>query len=92
VTKAEFVDLLARDNRFSSKKEAAEALEAVLEAVGGVLGRGESITFTGFGKFSVSERSARQGVNPRTKERITIPAGRVPKFAAGAALKARVRA
>ena len=55
------------------------------------LARGESVSFTGFGKFSVAERGPRQGVNPRTGERITIAGGRVPKFSAGAALKSRVK-
>ena len=91
MTKAEFVDRLASDGRIGSRKAASEAVEAVLDAVGDALARGESVNFTGFGKFSVSERSPRQGVNPRTRERITIPGGRVAKFSPGAALKGRVR-
>ena len=91
MTKAEFVDRLARDGRIGSKKAAAETVEAVLDAIGGALATGESVNFTGFGKFSVAERGPRQGVNPRTRERITIPGGRVPKFSAGAGLKARVK-
>ena len=50
-----------------------------------------TVNFTGFGKFSVNERGPRQGVNPRTGERITIPGGKVPKFSAGAGLKAAVK-
>jgi DNA-binding protein HU-beta len=91
LTKAEFIDLVARDERVGSKKAAGDAVEAVLEALTATLGRGEDVSFTGFGKFSVSERGPRQGVNPRTGERITIPGGRVPKFSAGAALKSRVK-
>ena len=49
------------------------------------------MSFTGFGKFSPQQRAARQGVNPRTGERITIRASRVPKFSAGAGLKAKVK-
>ena len=63
----------------------------MLDAITGALASGESVNFTGFGKFSVAERGPRQGVNPRTRERITIPGGRVPKFSAGAGLKARVK-
>jgi DNA-binding protein HU-beta len=63
----------------------------MLDAITGALAGGESVNFTGFGKFSVAERGPRQGVNPRTRERITIPGGRVPKFSAGAGLKARVK-
>jgi nucleoid DNA-binding protein len=49
------------------------------------------VNFTGFGKFSVAERGPRQGVNPRTGERITIAGGKVPKFSAGAGLKTKVK-
>lgn len=91
MTKGEFVDLVARDDRIGSKKQAGEAVEAVLDGIGGALERGEDVNFTGFGKFHVAERGPRQGVNPRTGERITIPGGRVPRFSAGAALKSRVK-
>jgi DNA-binding protein HU-beta len=91
LTKAEFVDQLARDERIGSKKTAADAVEAVLETISSALASGESVNFTGFGKFSVAERGPRQGVNPRTGERITIAGGRVPRFSAGAALKSRVK-
>jgi len=51
---------------------------------------GDSVTFTGFGKFSTSRRAARQGVNPRTGEKVWINAATVPKFSAGTGLKQRV--
>jgi DNA-binding protein HU-beta len=89
LTKAEFVDRIAGD--FESKKAAADAVDALLEGIESALARGEDINFTGFGKFSVADRAPRQGVNPRTRERITIAGGRVPKFSAGAGLKARVK-
>ncbi len=91
MTKGEFVDLLASDERIGNKKAAAESVEAVLDTIASALSRGDDVNFTGFGKFSVAERSPRQGVNPRTRERITIPGGRVPRFSAGAALKSRVK-
>jgi DNA-binding protein HU-beta len=91
LTKTEFVELLARDGRIGSKKAASETVEAVLETITSALARGESVSFTGFGKFSVADRGPRQGVNPRTGERITIAASRVPRFSAGAALKSRVK-
>lgn len=91
MTKAEFIELLARDHRLNKKKDAADSLEAVLDAITQVLAGGGDVTFTGFGKFSVAERGPRQGVNPRTGERITIAGGRVPKFSAGAGLKGRVK-
>ncbi|MGB2850646.1 MAG: HU family DNA-binding protein [Solirubrobacterales bacterium] len=91
MTKAEFIDKVAADERVGSKKAAGDAVEAVLDAIRDSLSRGEDVNFTGFGKFSVNERSARQGVNPRTGDRITIPAGKVPKFSAGAGLKNAVK-
>ncbi|MEK6326607.1 MAG: HU family DNA-binding protein [Actinomycetota bacterium] len=91
MTKSEFVDRLARDGRIGSKKDAADAVEAVLDGIADSLRGGDSVNFTGFGKFSVAERGPRQGVNPRTGERITIAGGRVPKFSAGAGLKSKVK-
>jgi DNA-binding protein HU-beta len=89
MTKAEFIDRIA-DN-LGSKKEASDAVEAVLDGIVDSLKAGDEVNFTGFGKFSVNERGPRQGVNPRTGERITIPGGKVPKFSAGAALKNAVK-
>ncbi len=89
MTKAEFVDKIA--DQFQSRKAAGDAVDAVLDGITETLAGGEQINFTGFGKFSVAERGPRQGVNPRTGERITIAGGRVPKFSAGAGLKQRVK-
>ena len=89
MTKAEFVDRIAP--QFPNKKAAADAVDTVLEGIAASLAGGEEVSFTGFGKFSVAERGARQGVNPRTGERITIAAGKAPKFSAGAGLKSRVK-
>jgi DNA-binding protein HU-beta len=91
VTKAEFLEVLARDSRMGNKKGAADSLDAVLEAVTKVLQEGGEVSFTGFGKFSVAERGPRQGVNPRTGERIFIPGGKVPRFSAGSGLKQKVK-
>src|ERR1700729_2431643 len=89
VTKAEFIDQVA-DRAGLSKKDASEAVDAVLETIEGALKRGSDVVFSGFGKFSVSQRSAREGRNPATGEKIQIAASRVPKFTAGAALKKAV--
>lgn len=91
MTKAEFLDHLASDKRIGSKKEAAVAVDAVLDAITDVLSDGRDVSFTGFGKFAVAERGPRQGVNPRTGERIFIPGGKVPRFSAGSGLKKKVK-
>jgi DNA-binding protein HU-beta len=89
VTKAEFIDQVA-DRAGLSKKDASEAVDAVLETIESALKRGSDVVFSGFGKFSVSERAAREGRNPATGEKIQIAAAKVPKFTAGAALKKSV--
>ena len=91
MTKAEFLDQLAADERLGSKKAASDAVDAVLDAITDTLKAGGEVNFTGFGKFHVAERGPRQGVNPRTGERITIPGGKVPRFSAGSALKSKVK-
>ncbi len=89
MTKAEFIDQVA-DRAGLSKKDASEAVDAVLETIEDALKRGSDVVFSGFGKFSVSDRAAREGRNPATGEKIQIAASKVPKFSAGAALKKAV--
>ena len=91
MTKAEFLEQVAGDERIGSKKAAADAVDSVLDAITATLTSGGEVNFTGFGKFHVAERRARQGVNPRTGERITIAGGKVPRFSAGSALKKSVK-
>ena len=74
-----------------SKKEAAAAVDAVLNAVKGELKKGKAVTLVGFGTFKVSRRKARTGRNPRTGKTINIPAKKVPVFKAGSALKSAVK-
>jgi len=75
-----------------SRREAADAVEAVLESITDTLKNGGEINFTGFGKFSTQHRKERQGVNPRNPtEKVTIPAATVPKFSAGSSLKQAVK-
>jgi len=90
VTKSEFVDQVSSESGLS-KGDASDAVDAVLTVIQGTLQRGGDINFTGFGKFSVAERGARQGVNPQTGERIQIAASRVPRFSAGSSLKKAVK-
>ena len=90
VTKQDFVDAVA-DRAGISKRDAGTAVDAMLDTITDALKKGDSITFTGFGKFATSARAARQGVNPRTGERVQIAATTVPKFTAGSALKSAVK-
>ncbi len=69
-----------------SKESAKKALEATVEAIKNALVEGDTVQLIGFGTFSVNERPAREGINPATKEKITIAAKKVAKFKAGAAL------
>ena len=90
MTKQEFVDQVASESGLS-KGDATKAVDAFLDVVQSTLQRGGDISFTGFGKFSVADRGARQGVNPHTGERIQIAATRVPRFSAGSGLKNAVK-
>ena len=90
MTKSELVDQVA-DRAELTRQDAARAVEAVLVTVKDALRRGSKITLSGFGKFHVGERGARQGVNPRTGERIQIAATRIPRFTAGSGLKSAVK-
>lgn len=69
-----------------SKVDAKKALDAFIETVGEELKKGEKIALVGFGTYSVTEKAARKGINPRTKAAINIPAKKVVKFKAGAEL------
>ena len=90
MTKSEFVDQVASESGLG-KGEANKAVEAALQVIEDTLKRGGEINITGFGKFSVAERGARQGVNPQTGEKIQIAASRVPRFSAGSSLKSAVK-
>ncbi len=74
-----------------SKKDAAMALDALTDKITEELRKGNKITLTGFGTFKVSKRAAREGVNPKTGERIQIAAMTVPKFKAGKSLKEAIK-
>jgi DNA-binding protein HU-beta len=90
VTKADFVDKLAAKGGLT-KKDAAAVVDAFVGVLTDALKSGDEVQFTGFGKFYVQQRQARQGINPQTKKTITIPASKVPKFSAGLALKNAVK-
>jgi len=90
MTKAELIDKLA-DDADITKVAAGKALDSFIDAVRKTLKKGDKVTITGFGTFSVSKRAARKGRNPRTGEEIKIKASKTPKFTAGKALKESIK-
>ena len=87
-------DLLAEvsDSTGLSKADATKAVDCVLDTITDTLKGGTEVRLVGFGTFSVSQRAASEGRNPRTGERIQIPASKQPKFKAGKGLKEAVNA
>ncbi len=86
MNKAELVAAIAQKAGIS-KAVAEKALKGVVDAVSEALAKGEAVSLVGFGTFSVQQRAARKGRNPRTGARITIPARKVPKFTPGKTLR-----
>ena len=86
MTKPELVSAMSEKTGVS-KKDAAASIDAFVEIISDVLKHGDKLQLVGFGTFEVSERATRTGRNPQTGEDIKIPAAKIPKFKAGAALK-----
>jgi len=86
MNKQELVDKVAEVADLP-KTKAQEAVEAIFETIKGTLKKGDEVRLVGFGTFTVSERAATTGRNPRTGEAIAIPASKQPKFKAGKELK-----
>ena len=91
MTKHELAKQVAADSELSGE-QAKSAVDAAFDAITGELAAGRDVAIAGFGKFSVSDRSAREGRNPATGETIQIAASRAAKFSAAAALKAQLNA
>lgn len=89
MNKAEFVEQVAEKTDLS-RRQAELAIDATLKTIEEQLASGSEITLTGFGKFHVADRAARQGRNPQTGQPIQIKASRVPRFSAGSKLKQTV--
>jgi DNA-binding protein HU-beta len=87
MTKADIVAKMAEEIKIT-KVAAAKALSVVTDSIEQAIKKGEKLTLVGFGTFSVADRKARKGRNPKTGKEIKIAAKKVPKFTAGAALKA----
>jgi DNA-binding protein HU-beta len=90
MTKAELVEKMAKDAGIS-KTDANKALSSFIDGITKTIKKGTKVTLVGFGTFSLVKRKARNGRNPKTGEKIKIPATKVPKFSAGAGLKMAVR-
>lgn len=86
MTKTDLINAVAQKSGLS-KKDSDKAVVAVLDAVTEALVNGDKVSLVGFGTFEVKERAERKGVNPRTKEEITIAASKLPSFKAGKSLK-----
>lgn len=82
MTKAEFVSLVAEKSGLT-KKDSEVALDAVIKSIEESVQKGETVTFVGFGTFSLTERAARTAIVPSTKEKIQVPAKKAVKFKVG---------
>ena len=89
MNKRELVEAVS-DKTGITKKKTGNVVDAVTETITDTLSQGEKITLVGFGTFQVRQREERKGVNPQTKEALTIPAKKVPKFKAGKELRKAV--
>jgi len=90
MTKADLVSKIAGESGIT-KSQAEKAVDGFVTAVSSALSGGEKVTLVGFGTFSVGERAEREGRNPRTGEKISIPAAKVVKFKAGKTLSEKIK-
>jgi len=90
MTKQGLIDYVAEKAEMS-KAEAGRALDAVLDGITAGLKNDGEVVLVGFGKFSAKTRAAREGINPATKEKISIPAKTVASFKAGSKLKDAIK-
>ncbi|MBQ8773875.1 MAG: HU family DNA-binding protein [Muribaculaceae bacterium] len=90
MNKTELVNAIAEKANLT-KVDAKNALDACIEAIGGALAQNDKVALIGFGTFSVAEKGARTGINPKTKAKIEIPARKAVKFKAGAELAGKVK-
>jgi DNA-binding protein HU-beta len=90
MNKSQLIEKIAEETG-GSRSEAQKYFEAFTNVVEQELKNGEQVQITGFGKFYVQEREAREGINPQTKQKMNIAASKVPKFTAGNALKDAIK-
>ncbi|MDD6992079.1 MAG: HU family DNA-binding protein [Oscillospiraceae bacterium] len=91
MTKADLITKIAEKSELS-KKDSEKALNAVIAAITDALTEGDKVQLTGFGTFEVRDKKEKEAINPRTKEKIVVPARKSPAFKAGKALKDAVDA
>jgi len=89
MNKSELIDAIAKQTG-DTKAAAARHLEATVDAIVAAVKTGDNVTLVGFGTFKLAKRAAREGKNPKTGEKLSIPANTVPRFTAGAGFKAAV--
>ncbi len=90
LNKTELIQRIAEEAD-GSKSEAQRFFDAFTNVIETTLKNDDVVQITGFGKFYVQKREAREGINPQTKQKMNIPASRVPKFTAGNALKDAIK-
>ena len=91
MNKAEFIDAIA-DQTGKSKKEINLIVSAALDIITDTVAKGDKVVLVGFGAFELRDRQAREGRNPRTGEKMEIPAAKFPAFSAGKQFKEKVAA
>jgi len=90
MTKQDLVEIMAKACTIS-KNQANDCLNMILDEIAKSLKKGQDVVLTGFGTFSVIKRKARAGINPKTGQKINIPARKAPKFKPGKSLKDLVK-
>jgi hypothetical protein len=90
MNKTELINAIAEKANLT-KVDAKNALEAAVEAISDALANNDKVALIGFGSFAVADKPARTGINPRTKEKIEIPARKAVKFKAGAELAEKIQ-
>ena len=88
--KTDFTEVVMNAGGIEVKKTADAVVDAIFDTIAKTMGKGEEVAIAGFGTFKVSKRAAREGINPRTGEKIHIAASTKPKFRAAKALKEMV--
>lgn len=90
MTKNDMIQMIYESNDTLTKKAVDEVVNAVFNSISDALEKGDAVDIHGFGKFEIRERSERTGINPMTKEKITVPASKNVKFKMSKSLKDKV--